>query len=297
MARDYGRIRSQFWADERVRAWSLDLKAVAAYLLTCEHATALGAFRVPPAYIADDLGITPAEARGHLKRMEADGFIRVCNSGWVWIIKYLRHNRPENANVRKHIFGLARAVPSVVSFRADLMASLAADLEGDAPEKPQKIEVVPKPFRNPSKTLSNTEPNLTYPNLSEPNLSEPVSDSEIHPATAVGARGAPKTAKATRIPPDWEPDDELTAFAAGLGFDPDRIATIAATFRDYWIAKSGAGGRKFDWAATWRNWCRREAEGKLNDGTSGQRGQSRGQAARAVQLAAALGSIGRGSGG
>jgi hypothetical protein len=27
-------------------------------------------------------------------------------------------------------------------------------------------------------------------------------------------------------------------------------------FRDYWRAKPGAGGRKLDWDATWRNWCR-----------------------------------------
>ena len=283
MARDFGRIRSQFWADERVREWPLDLKAVAAYLLTCEHATALGAFRVPAAYIAEDLGITPDEARGHLKRLEADGFIRVCRSGWVWLIKYLRHNRPENANVRKHIVGLARAVPSGVVFRADLMASLAADLAGDGPEKPQKTETVTKPFLNHSETLSNTEPILTYPNLTEP-----VSDSEIHPATSSGAPSARRDPSGTRLPTDWKPDDGLVRFAAEQGFHPDRIAAIAEQFRDYWHAVAGAKGRKADWAATWRNWVRREAEGAQNGGNQGQQRQSPGRKQRDIQLAAAF---------
>ena len=29
-------------------------------------------------------------------------------------------------------------------------------------------------------------------------------------------------------------------------------------FRDFWAAKPGKDGRKTDWLATWRNWCRRE---------------------------------------
>jgi len=31
-------------------------------------------------------------------------------------------------------------------------------------------------------------------------------------------------------------------------------------FVDYWRAQPGAKGRKTDWQATWRNWCRKDAE-------------------------------------
>jgi hypothetical protein len=31
-------------------------------------------------------------------------------------------------------------------------------------------------------------------------------------------------------------------------------------FVDYWRGRPGAGGRKLDWIATWRNWMRREHE-------------------------------------
>jgi uncharacterized protein YdaU (DUF1376 family) len=61
----------------------------------------------------------------------------------------------------------------------------------------------------------------------------------------------------TRIPDDWEPDEQDREFARSIGVEAD---DVAATFRDYWRSKPGAGGRKLDWSATWRNWCRKSAE-------------------------------------
>lgn len=34
-------------------------------------------------------------------------------------------------------------------------------------------------------------------------------------------------------------------------------AKVFEEFRDYWISVPGAKGRKSDWTATWRNWCRK----------------------------------------
>ena len=39
--------------------------------------------------------------------------------------------------------------------------------------------------------------------------------------------------------------------------DVDPAETFSV-FRDYWVAKPGKDGRKSDWFATWRNWCRKE---------------------------------------
>jgi len=39
--------------------------------------------------------------------------------------------------------------------------------------------------------------------------------------------------------------------------DADAVFEV---FADYWRAVPGAKGRKTDWLATWRNWCRREAK-------------------------------------
>jgi DNA-binding Lrp family transcriptional regulator len=60
-----------------------------------------------------------------------------------------------------------------------------------------------------------------------------------------------------RLPPDWVPSEADAEFATGLGLRP---GAIAAQFRDYWHAKTGKDATKLDWSATWRGWCRREAE-------------------------------------
>jgi hypothetical protein len=60
-----------------------------------------------------------------------------------------------------------------------------------------------------------------------------------------------------RLPEAWQPSPEDAGFADQLGLNPD---AVAGSFRDYWKAQPGSKGVKTDWPATWRNWCRREAE-------------------------------------
>jgi hypothetical protein len=75
-------------------------------------------------------------------------------------------------------------------------------------------------------------------------------------------------ARGTRLPKDWKPSQADIEFARGqIG---QQWHVTADSFRDYWRGAPGAKGRKSDWSATWRNWCRREAErahkpnGKIN---------------------------------
>lgn len=60
-----------------------------------------------------------------------------------------------------------------------------------------------------------------------------------------------RTASASRLPDDFAPDLD---FAEQQGITDSLLES--AKFRDYWIAQPGAKGRKLDWQATWRNWCR-----------------------------------------
>ena len=63
--------------------------------------------------------------------------------------------------------------------------------------------------------------------------------------------------RATRLPHDWQPSPDLVAYARQGGLDPQRTAE---DFRDFWHAKSGRDATKLDWPATWRRWCRTEAD-------------------------------------
>lgn len=62
--------------------------------------------------------------------------------------------------------------------------------------------------------------------------------------------------RGSRLSAEWVPDETDRAFARGLGWSNSQIDAEAANFRDYWIARPGAGGVKLDWPATWRKWVR-----------------------------------------
>jgi len=49
--------------------------------------------------------------------------------------------------------------------------------------------------------------------------------------------------EALKIRPEW---------------NSQKCMAVFLEFKDYWVAQPGAKGRKADWLATWRNWCRRE---------------------------------------
>lgn len=78
----------------------------------------------------------------------------------------------------------------------------------------------------------------------------------------------------TRLPKNWELPDDWKAWS--LANRPDlNPADVAERFRDFWHGKAGKDGRKADWFATWRNWCRgekpnlRAVNGAADDWTRG----------------------------
>jgi len=70
---------------------------------------------------------------------------------------------------------------------------------------------------------------------------------------------APRNARATRLPEDWEPNPELIRWVQENcpGID-GRIQTMK--FRNYWISKSGKDATKMDWDRTYQNWMIESAE-------------------------------------
>jgi len=60
--------------------------------------------------------------------------------------------------------------------------------------------------------------------------------------------------RGSRLSQNWQPSQSEIFFAVNRGMSLNRIETEAEKFRNYWIAKSGAGATKRDWSATWRNW-------------------------------------------
>lgn len=75
-----------------------------------------------------------------------------------------------------------------------------------------------------------------------------------------------KPDKATRLPNDWVLPLEWGNWAVSEGLTVEAVRREADKFRDFWIAKPGAGGRKLDWSATWRNWIRNSNDRGMGNG-------------------------------
>jgi hypothetical protein len=123
--RDYGVVRTRFWDWAKRKKLSPEAKEMALYLLTCPHANSLGCFRLPIAYVCDDLGKTAEEASDALATLDVIGFLRRdAESGWTWIPGYLEHNPIPNGKVGKAAGKMLEHVPGSLAFYADLLASL-----------------------------------------------------------------------------------------------------------------------------------------------------------------------------
>lgn len=87
----------------------------------------------------------------------------------------------------------------------------------------------------------------------DPDISNP--PAELPPVKEKPAKEKTASKKGTRfnletLPEQWA----LAAKAIRPDVDPRKVFE---EFRDYWIARPGAGGCKLEWAATWRNWVRK----------------------------------------
>jgi hypothetical protein len=82
-----------------------------------------------------------------------------------------------------------------------------------------------------------------------------------------------QNARGTRLPADWVLSAELGNWAMAEGLTREQVIREAETFRDYWVSKPGAGGRKSDWDATWRNWVRKSGEYRNRGGNHAEQGE------------------------
>lgn len=105
--------------------------------------------------------------------------------------------------------------------------------------------------------------------------SEPLPPTEASPLPVERARklrppaARPKPAHGCRLPSDWRlPALPVDLTLALESWPPGKLEREERKFRDYWAAKAGAGGRKADWDATWRNWLWKADEDLAKNGQS-----------------------------
>jgi hypothetical protein len=113
-----------------------------------------------------------------------------------------------------------------------------------------------KPTGKIRQAYRQSSPNLPA-TVAPPTTFEPSEEPSVEPLEAAQAQPQAKPdPKGSRLPDEWTPQFAEVAFAKQQGMTLEEITLEADKFRDFWCAKPGAGGRKSDWSATWRNWCR-----------------------------------------
>ena len=149
-----------------------------------------------------------------------------------------------------------RADAEIARFQ-DKQAKARASAEKRWAHTERNANASPNAMRTHSEGTANGDANGMHrapvPSPQTPNTNTPPSASHLAPPCKPATTG-------TRLPPGWTPPDSDAELALSLGFANGRAEAELAKFRDYWAARPGAGGRKLDWPATWRNWLRKAAE-------------------------------------
>lgn len=131
MARDYGKVKQQFWESESLRGLSIPAKFLALYLLTSPHTNAIGCFRLPIAYICHDTELAGEAMEAALAELLAARFAIPCERlPWIYIPNYLHHNPPENPNVWRKCVKELDGLPGEITAASRIAAELY-DMAGE----------------------------------------------------------------------------------------------------------------------------------------------------------------------
>ena len=142
--RDYGKVHTSFWTSLTIRNMSEDARALAMYLLTSPHGTIAGVFRLPDGYVCEDHQWDSKRVNKGFVELLVNGFANRCETTkWVWIVKHLEWNSPENPNQKKSAQKIAFSIPDQCSWKQDYMR-----------ESSEILDIEYEPFINPSETLS-----------------------------------------------------------------------------------------------------------------------------------------------
>lgn len=220
--RDYGKVHTSFWSSETIRGLDDDSRMLALYLLTCTHSNMAGAFRIPDGYVAEDLGWSSERFRKGLETLSEAGFLMYCDkSKFVWILKFLNWNKPENPNQWKAVAKFMAAIPANCSFR---------ESANERVSEPFRNSPVPAPVPVPKEKKASKRSEVVLADWIE----------ALDGADAVPA------------------DDPLFAWAASVRLPRDWIALAWWAFEGRYTTGSSAAKKYTDWRAAFRDHVQRD---------------------------------------
>lgn len=132
MARDFTKVSPAIWASKCFKALQTDDERYCfLYLITNPHLNSAGAYRLPHAYAAHDLGWSIERyERAVVGLQEAGMILTDAECEELYISNWFRHNPPMNPSHRIGIIGHIERLTS-----AELRAVALKELEADFPKK------------------------------------------------------------------------------------------------------------------------------------------------------------------
>lgn len=225
--RDYGKVYSTFWSSATTAGMSDDGKILALYLMTCSHSTIAGVFRLPDGYVSEDLGWGLDRVREGFTELFRKGFANRCETTkWVWVVKHLEWNPPENPNQRKSAAKIASSIPRETRWIVDFMRVCGEVLALEPLPPLNPLETVPEGLLN-QKQEQKQELDLELKQDQEQKTLTPAPSPK--PAATRAAR-APKSAAPKSERPSgvttW--NAYATAYHDRYGAEPVRNAKVSS---------------------------------------------------------------------
>lgn len=146
----YGRVYTGYWTSPDIIGLPVETKCVGAYLLSCHHGNMIGCFRLPAAYVVEDLRMSSGTVSEGFRNLCEKGFLTYDSDlSWVLIRRFLKWNPLENPNQGKAAAKLVEQVPQNSSVYADLLQMLQAYPANFPDGFVNRLGTAAEPFRNP----------------------------------------------------------------------------------------------------------------------------------------------------
>ncbi len=250
--RDYGKVHTTFWTSSSIRDLSENARLLAMYLLTCPHGTIAGVFRLPDGYACEDLQWTPGRVEEGFDELFLNGFAKRCGTTkWVWVVKHLEWNPPENPNQRKSACKVIGQIPDACDWKLDFMRACGPSLGLQPPEHMNGYETLGEGLLNQKQEQQQEQ---KQEQDRETGAGEPAAPAE--PSRSPRGDKTLKTyvdeCRAAGVKPI--PDDHfIRTYCRDVGISDDMAAIAWLRFRDEHLNGTRKNKRYKDWPAAFAN--------------------------------------------
>ena len=150
----YNKVQSNFWISSDVMKWDKNTIFIALYILTNQHRSSEGIYRLPKAYVSEDANFEPHEVEKAFEELIESDFIRYdSETSVIMITKALKYQTVNNPNHQKAALKILKPLPKSYllidfikqadkycrSFKEFLLESLEDELLAEVQKKKNEI--------------------------------------------------------------------------------------------------------------------------------------------------------------